>query len=93
MVVSQIGRRLALGIRPVRQVGDRLLKALRDSREVLLVGGDQRRVGLGGEAAGRVITKTVSPGRLVTPTWPPMGREDCLHDRQPEAGAAGRTGP
>ena len=40
--------RLALGIEAAGQVGDRLLEALRDGREVLLVAGDQRRVGLGG---------------------------------------------
>ena len=42
----------ARGIEPVGQVGDRLLEALRDGREVLLVVGDQRRVGLEGEAVG-----------------------------------------
>ncbi len=46
--------RLALGIEAVRQVGDRLLEALRDGRELLLVAGDQRRVGLAGEAVGKV---------------------------------------
>ena len=46
--------RLALGIEAAGQIGDRLLKALRDGREVLLVAGDQRRVGLGGKAAGKV---------------------------------------
>ncbi len=46
--------RLALGLEAVRQVGDRLLKALRDGRELLLVAGDQRRVGLAGEAVGKV---------------------------------------
>jgi hypothetical protein len=44
----------ALGIEAVGQVGDRLLEALRDGREVLLVAGDQRRIGLGGEAVGKV---------------------------------------
>ena len=36
------------------KVGDRLPEALRDGREVLLVAGDQRRVGLVGEAVGKV---------------------------------------
>ena len=45
---------LALGVEPVGQVGDRLLEALGDPGEVLLVGGDQRRVGLGGEVVGQV---------------------------------------
>ena len=36
------------------QTGDRLLEALRDGREVLLVAGDQRRVSLAGEAVGKV---------------------------------------
>ncbi len=43
-----------LGIEAVGQRGDRLLKARRDGRELLLVASDQRRVGLGGEAAGKV---------------------------------------
>ena len=38
-----------------------LLEALRDGREVLLVPGDQRRVGLGTEAAGK-IKRAGSPG-------------------------------
>ena len=46
--------RPALGVEAVGQLGDRLLEALRDGREVLLVAGDQRRVGLGGEAVGKV---------------------------------------
>ena len=53
------------------QVGDRLLEALRDGREVLLVAGDQRRVGLGREPVGKVkragsqgIHRS-APGRLV----------------------------
>jgi hypothetical protein len=46
--------RLACGIEAVGQVDDRLLEALRDGREVLLVAGDQGRVGLGGEVVGKV---------------------------------------
>jgi len=46
--------RLALGVEAVGQVGDRLLEALRDSREVLLVDGDQRRIGLGTETLGKI---------------------------------------
>ena len=46
--------RLALGIEAVGQVGDRLLQALRDGREVLLVVGDQRRVGLGSETVRKI---------------------------------------
>ena len=45
---------LALGVEAVGQVGDRLLEALGDPGEVLLVGGDQGRVGLGGEVVGQV---------------------------------------
>ena len=45
---------LALGVEPVGQVGDRLLEALGDPGEVLLVGGDQGRVDLGGEVVGQV---------------------------------------
>ena len=47
-LLADAAGRLALGIEAVGQVGDRLLEALRDGREVLLVAGDQRRVGLGG---------------------------------------------
>jgi hypothetical protein len=43
-----------LGVEASGQVGDRLPEALRDGREVLLVTGDQRRVGLAGETAGKV---------------------------------------
>ena len=46
--------RRALGVEPLGQVGDRLLEALRDRGEVLLVAGDQRRVGLRGEVRGEV---------------------------------------
>ena len=46
--------RLALGIKAVGQVGDRLFKALRHGREMLLIASDQRRVGLGGQAVGKV---------------------------------------
>ena len=46
--------RPALGVKAAGQIGDRLLEALRDGREVLLVAGDQRRVGLGREAVGKV---------------------------------------
>ena len=45
---------LRCGVETVGQVGDRLLEALRDGGEVLLVAGDQRRVGLVGEAVGKV---------------------------------------
>jgi hypothetical protein len=45
---------LALGIKAVGQVGDRLFEALRDGREMLLIARDQRRVGLGGQAVGKV---------------------------------------
>ena len=53
-LLANAAGRLALGIEAVGQVGDRVLEALRDGREVLLVAGDQRRVGLGGEVFGKV---------------------------------------
>jgi hypothetical protein len=53
-LLADAARRLALGIEPVGQVGGRLLESLGDGREVLLVGGDERRVSLGGEAVGKV---------------------------------------
>jgi hypothetical protein len=46
--------RLALGIEAVGQAGDRLPEALRDGREMLLVAGDQRWAGLGGEVVRKV---------------------------------------
>jgi len=46
--------RPALGLEAVGQIGDRLLQALRDGREVLLVVGDQRRVGLGRETVRKI---------------------------------------
>ena len=46
--------RPAFGVESLGEVGDRPLEALRDGREVLLVAGDQPRVGLGGEAVGKV---------------------------------------
>lgn len=46
--------RLELGVEATGQVGDRLFEALRDGREVPLVGGDQLRIGLVGEVAGKV---------------------------------------
>jgi len=46
--------RFAFGVEAVGQVGDRLLKALRDGGEVLLVDGDQRRIGLGTETVGEI---------------------------------------
>lgn len=53
-LLAYAARRLELGIEAVGQIGDRLLEALRDGREVLLIAGDQRRVGLEGEAVGKV---------------------------------------
>jgi hypothetical protein len=52
----------ALGVQACGQVGDRLLEALGDGGEVLLVGSDQRRVGFGGKAVGEVKR---SPGQRV----------------------------
>jgi len=53
-LLADAAGRLALGIEAIGQVGDRLLEALRDGREVPLVAGDQRRVGLGGQSAGKI---------------------------------------
>ncbi|ESU46960.1 hypothetical protein P376_5063 [Streptomyces sp. HCCB10043] len=46
--------RAARGREPFGELGDRLFQAVGDGREVLLVLGDQRRVGLGGEPVGEV---------------------------------------
>ncbi len=53
-LLADAAGRPELGVEAAGQVGDRLLEAVRDRREVLLVGGDQRRVGLGGETVGKV---------------------------------------
>ncbi len=47
-------RRPALGVETVGEVGDGLLEALRDGREVPFVVGDQCRIGLRGETVGEV---------------------------------------
>jgi hypothetical protein len=44
----------ARGIQPLREVGDRLLEALGDRCEVLLVRRDERRIGFCGQAIGQV---------------------------------------
>jgi hypothetical protein len=44
----------ALGIEAIRQVGDLLRQALRDGCQVLLVAGDQRRIGLGDKTFGKI---------------------------------------
>ena len=61
-LLADAAGRLALGIEAVGQLGDRLLEALRDGREMLLVAGDQRRVGLGGEAGREGQTRWWSRG-------------------------------
>jgi hypothetical protein len=43
-----------LGLQAAGQLADILLEGLRDGREMLLVGRDQRGVGLGGKAGGKV---------------------------------------
>ena len=70
--------RHAGGVKAVGQVGDRLLEALGDGREVLLVAGDQRRVGLGGEAVGKVEgagrqRAHVISSSIATALWSPAG--------------------
>lgn len=56
-----IHRRLAfasrsetLGVNAIFQVNNPLLETLRDSREVLFVGADQRRIGFASEPVGKV---------------------------------------
>ncbi|GHH18962.1 hypothetical protein GCM10018780_64010 [Streptomyces lanatus] len=51
---AQAPRRPARGGETVGQLGDRLLQAVGDGREVPLVAGDQSRFGFGGEAFGQV---------------------------------------
>ena len=75
--------RLPLRIAAIGQLGDGLLEALRNGREVQFVAFDQRRVGLGGEAVGQVEhtggqgTHAISSDlRVTTP-----GRRVCTHGR------------
>ena len=77
-LLARAAGRLALGVEAVGQVGDRLLEALRDGREVLLVAGDQRRVGLGGEVVGKV-ERAGSQGHSATPisVGSGLGRRFC----------------
>ncbi len=70
-----------LGLDAAGQVGDRLLEALRDGREVPLVAGDQRRVSLGGETIGQVestgsqgVHVISSDARAGRPAGPPAVR-------------------
>ena len=75
---------LALGSEPIGQVRDRLLEALRDGSEVLLVAVDQRRFGLGGEALGQVEGARGRTAQDLTPhSWTVASVRDC----------AGRPGP
>ena len=53
-LLADAAGRPELGLEAAGEVGDRLLEGVRDRREVPLVGGDQRRVGLGGETVGKV---------------------------------------
>jgi hypothetical protein len=53
-LLADAAGRPELGLEAAGEVGDRLLEGVRDRGEVPLVGGDQRRVGLGGETAGKV---------------------------------------
>ena len=61
--------RLALSIEPAGQVGDGLLEAHCDGREVLLIPGDQARVGLGRETVWKVNRAGLHGQRLCGMTW------------------------
>jgi hypothetical protein len=65
---------LACGIHPVGQIGDRLLEAPRDVREVLLVAGDQCRVGLRRETVRKVEG---TGGQGIPPTSIRATADDC----------------
>jgi hypothetical protein len=75
--------RLALGIEAVGQVGQHLLQALRDGREVLLVAADQRGVGLVGEVVGKVEhagqqwTHVITHFATPISAGPGLGRRFC----------------
>jgi hypothetical protein len=53
-LLTRTSRRLACDVETVGQVGHRLLEALRDGDEVLLVAGDERGIGLGSQVVGQV---------------------------------------
>ena len=93
--------RLALGSEAAGQVGGRQLEALRDGREVLLVASDQRRVGLGGEAVGKVkraasqrvhviSSEVLGPGPAVLPGSRGHRRLDAPASHTPTAAHAFR---
>ncbi len=92
-LLAYAARRLARGIETVGQVGDRLLEALRDGREVLLVAGDQRRVGLGGEVVGKVERAGCQGSHVISsdraadsrPPWPATALRLPPADRRPRA--------
>ena len=68
----------ASGVEPTGQVGDRLLEALRDGREVLLVPADQCRVGLGGEVVGKVEGTAQHTGHTISSSpWHVATDRDC----------------
>ena len=72
-LLADAAGRLALGVEAFGELGDRVREALGDGGEVLLVGGDQGRIGLGGEvvregesAAGQGLTPI--SGRSTAPS-------------------------
>jgi len=78
--LADAARRLALGIEAVGQVCDRLLEALRDGREMLLVAGDQRRVGLGTESVRKVKR---ARSQFATPNFPQVQGSACDYAARP----------
>ena len=68
-LLADAAGRPALDVEAIGQLGDRPLEGRRDGREVLLVSGDQRRVGLAAEAVrqrertGRQLVHAVAPIR------------------------------
>ena len=99
-LLADAAGRLALGIETVGQVGDRLLEALRDGREVLFVAGDQGRVGLGGEALGKVertgsqeFTSSAPIERQLRGHPRPVGADRIGHGGRSCAGLGGQGRP
>ena len=75
-LLAHAAGRPACGIETVGQLGDRLPEALRDGREMLLVAGNQLRIGLGHEVGGEV-ERAGGQGHVIRSfleVWPTNGQ-------------------
>lgn len=87
---AQAAGRPAQVVEAVGQFGDRLLEALAEGREVLLVAADQRRVGLGGETAGKVERARGQGVHAISSDPGRRSRSPAAHNRTPAPGPRDR---